>query len=124
MLRSFKSAKGDGGAAGSVAAAGAAAVVCDVEIDALVGADRASASNFGVTATFVRTTMLVLTWMADLRGDNCGRAFDCAADAAFASFTATPTDRRSTLLLHHFQKNQPEHASVTTASRATNERRK
>src|SRR5438876_7768331 len=41
-----------------------------------VGADRASASNFGVTATFVRTTMLVLTRMTDLRGDDCGRAFD------------------------------------------------
>src|SRR5439155_4183744 len=124
MLRNFKSAKGDGGAAGSVASAGAAAVVCDVEIDAVVGADRASASNFGVTATFVRTTMLVLTRMTDLRGDDCGRAFDCAADSAFASFTATTTDRLWPVLLHHFQKNQPEHARVATASRATSERRK
>src|SRR2546426_8600287 len=114
MLRNFKSAKGDGGAAGSVAGAGAAAVVCKVEINALVGADRASGSNFGVTATFVRTTMLVLTWMADLRGDGCGGAFGCAAESAFASFSAT-TDRRSPLLPHHFQKNQPEHASVATA---------
>src|SRR5436190_5251616 len=124
MLRNFKSAKGDGGAAGSVAGAGAEAVVCNVEIDVVVGADLASASHFGVRATFVRTTMLVLTWMTDLTGDDCGRALDCAADSAFASFTATTTDRRWPLLLHHFRKNQPEHARVARASRATSERRK
>src|SRR6267154_1919130 len=112
MLRNFKSAKGDTGAAGTAASVGAATPDCDVEIDSLAGANRASASSLGVTATFVRTTMLVLTWMANLRGDDCGRAFDCAADSALESFTGTTTDRRSPLLLHQFQKNQPEPASV------------
>src|SRR6266550_2812364 len=98
MLRSFRSAKGEDGAAGSTrgaagsAAGGREALVCDVETDALVGADRASVSRFGITATFVRTIMLVLTWMVDLRGTDCGWAFDRAAGSALSSCAATATD--------------------------------
>src|SRR6266567_2101056 len=121
MLRNFRSAKGDGGAAGSTAGVEAVALVCDGESDALVGPEWASAPGFGVAATPGRKTMLVLTWMTDFRGD--GRVFDCAVTSAFAA-VAFPTDRRSPRLPHHFQKNHPEHASVTTASRATVERRK
>src|SRR5881396_2461240 len=112
MLRNFKSAKGDGGGKGS--AAGAGVLLCNVELGSLVGPDGTSAPGTGAATTLVRTTMLVLTWMADLRQDGCGGAFGRAAKSAFASFTAT-TDRRSPLLLHHFQKNQPEHASVAAA---------
>ena len=108
---------------GLAAGVGAAALFCDVEIDALVGADRTTAPGFDVKAVFDRTTMLVLTWMADLRADGCGGAFDCAARSAFASFTAK-AERRSPRLHHHFQKNQPEHANVTMANRATPERSK
>src|SRR6266568_5078733 len=123
MLRNFRSAKGEGGGARSTVGAGASALACGVAIDALVGVELPSAAGLVVTVTFDRTTMLVLTWMTDLRGDDCGRAFDCAAESPFASFTTT-TDRRSPRLLHHFQKNQPEHASVTTANRAAAERSK
>ena len=62
--------------------------------------------------------------MADLREDDSGPAFDWAAERVFASITAATADGCSTRLLHHFQKNQPEHASVTTARMATIERRK
>src|SRR3989442_14920851 len=111
MLRNFKSAKGEGGGAGSAVGAGASALACGVAIDALVGVELTSAAGLVVTVTFDRTTMLVLTWMRGLRGDDCERAFTWAAESPFASFTAT-MDRRSPRLLHHFQKNQPEHASV------------
>src|SRR5438093_9684576 len=123
MLRNFKSAKGEGGGAGSAAGAGASALAWRVAIDALVGVGLTSAGGVVVAVAFDRTTMLVLTWMTGLRGDDCGRTFTWAAESPFASFTAT-TDRRSPRLLHHFQKNQPEHASVTTASRAAAERSK
>src|SRR6266542_2204224 len=113
MLCNFRSAKGDGGGASSAAGVGAVALVCAVEIDALVGADRTM--GFDVTAAFDRTTMLVLTWMTDLRADGCGGVFDCAARSAFASFAAK-AGWRSPRLPHHFQKNQPEPASVTMAS--------
>src|SRR5436190_14851455 len=121
MHRNFRSAKGDGGGGGSAAGAGAAAPGCDVVMDALVGPDETSAPGCGAAATFDRTTILVLTRMTDLRGGDCVGVFDCTAGPAFASFTVT-TDRP--WLLHHFQKNQPEHASVTTTSSATAERRK
>src|SRR5438128_8446680 len=121
MLRNFRSAKGDGCAACSTAGVEAVALVCDGESDALVGPERTSAPGFGVAAAPGRKTMLVLTWMTDLRGD--GRVFDCAGWSTFAAVDFS-TDRRSPWLPHHFQKNHPEHASVITASRATAERRK
>src|SRR5437762_288159 len=105
MLRNFRSAKGAGGGAGSASGAVAAELVCDVESDALVGADRISSSGSGVTAMRGRTTMSVLTRMTDLVGGDWDRVFGCATGSARASFTVT-TDGRTSRLFHHFQKNQ------------------
>src|SRR6185436_2852338 len=62
--------------------------------------------------------------MVDLREDDSGTAFDRAFEPVFASITEATADGRSPRLVHHFQKNQPEHASVRTARMATIERRK
>src|ERR1051326_1241585 len=126
MLRSFKSATGDGGGPGSFVGAGAGALLGGAETGTLVaaGGALASASNsLGGGAELVRTTMFVLTWMMDLRGDACGRAWASAGDRAFALFAATAAAGRWLWLRHHREKNQPEQLSAAIASNATTARR-
>ena len=64
MLCNFKSAKGDGGGAGTTRFVGdvkAAALDAGNETAARVDAGCAAASDWGSATGFVRTTMLVLT---------------------------------------------------------------
>src|ERR1044072_8996598 len=113
MLRSFKSATGEGGGPGAFVGTGTGTFVWAVAIDTLLAAASVTVPVGGGATGFVRTTMLVLTRMGDLRGAGSRRASKAAGDT-FAS----PTSTRRSRLLHHFQKNHTEHDRDATASKA------